>query len=264
VYAGNFWKVDCVKHYVASNDGFWIEHFRMNIDSFDELVEIVEPHLNPKRGPKPDAQLLVVVALSYLSHGATFTQLRKDFGTPRGTSWRYITRFVDILVDQRADHIYWPSTAQEFQQSAKKFQDMRGLPYIVGCIDGSHVYIPEVGLETSTRALDWINRKGSYSMQVQAVCDADLLFLDIDIGWPGSVHDARVLSNSDLQSDADSRTLFPAGLPKFRLPNGTLTGYQVLADLAHPLEYWIMPPFKHRGVLCADKLYFNTSTPTPV
>ena len=101
VYSGNFWKTDCANHYAASNDSFWIEHFRMNLDSFDELVEIVEPHLNPKRGPKPDAQLLVAVALSYLSHGATYTQLQKDFGTPRGTSYRYLTRFVDILVDQR-------------------------------------------------------------------------------------------------------------------------------------------------------------------
>ena len=33
-------------------------------------------------------------------------------------------------------------------------------------------------------------------MLVQAVVDHNYLFTDLYIGWPGSVHDARVLSNS--------------------------------------------------------------------
>ena len=33
---------------------------------------------------------------------------------------------------------------------------------------------------------------------MQAVVDARYLFRNVVIGWPGSVHDARVLSNSEL------------------------------------------------------------------
>lgn len=32
---------------------------------------------------------------------------------------------------------------------------------------------------------------------MQAVVDSQYLFRDVVIGWPGSVHDARVLSNSE-------------------------------------------------------------------
>ena len=35
-------------------------------------------------------------------------------------------------------------------------------------------------------------------MLLQAVVDHDCLFKDLCIGWPGSVHDARVLANSAL------------------------------------------------------------------
>ena len=45
---------------------------------------------------------------------------------------------------------------------------------------------------------DYYNRKGWYFVIVQDVVDANLLFTDLKIGWPGSVHDAHVLSISQL------------------------------------------------------------------
>ena len=35
-----------------------------------------------------------------------------------------------------------------------------------------------------------------YTINVQAVCDYRGVFLDVDCRWPGSVHDAKVFSNS--------------------------------------------------------------------
>ena len=44
---------------------------------------------------------------------------------------------------------------------------------------------------------------------MQAVVDYRYMFMDVCIGWPGRVHDARVLSNSNLYSKACSGCLFP-------------------------------------------------------
>ena len=42
------------------------------------------------------------------------------------------------------------------------------------------------------------NQKGWYSMIIQELVNAKYEFLDICIGWPGSIHDARVFVYSNL------------------------------------------------------------------
>ena len=68
------------------------------------------------------------------------------------------------------------------------FESKWGFPQCVGAIDGSHIPI-SAPLQKHT---DYYNRKGWYSMVVQAVVDHDYLFRDICVGCPGSVHDARI------------------------------------------------------------------------
>ena len=59
-------------------------------------------------------------------------------------------------------------------------------------IDGCHTPIAALLVIIPT----W----GFYSMLLQGVVDADYCFLDVCIGWPGSVHDARVFVHSPLYS----------------------------------------------------------------
>ena len=65
---------------------------------------------------------------------------------------------------------------------------MRGMPSVIGAIDGSHIPIKAPVLCPE----NYINRKGFHSVILQAVCDHRMLFTDCYAGWPGSVHDARV------------------------------------------------------------------------
>lgn len=60
---------------------------------------------------------------------------------------------------------------------------------VIGAIDGSHIAIkaPHVNHE------DYFNRKQNYSINLQGVVDATGKFIDVSTGWPGSIHDARVL-----------------------------------------------------------------------
>ena len=76
------------------------------------------------------------------------------------------------------------------------FESMKGIKNVIGAIDGTHIPI-------SGRALcneNYINRKGFPSLILQGVCDHNMRFTDCYIGWPGSVHDARVFDNSDLKA----------------------------------------------------------------
>nr|CAH7724812.1 unnamed protein product [Callosobruchus chinensis] len=45
---------------------------------------------------------------------------------------------------------------------------------------------------------EYINRKGYHSINVQATCNADEGFTSVDASWPGSAHDSRIWSNSEI------------------------------------------------------------------
>ena len=71
---------------------------------------------------------------------------------------------------------------------------MRGMPSVIGAIDGSHFPVKAPVLCPE----NYINRGGFHSVILQAVCDHRMHFTDCYAGWPGSVNDARVFKNSDL------------------------------------------------------------------
>ena len=67
-------------------------------------------------------------------------------------------------------------------------------PNILGAIDGCHIAI-EAPIQNPK---SYFNRKRFHSIVLQGVCVEDLKFTDISVGWPGRIHDAKVLRNSSL------------------------------------------------------------------
>jgi hypothetical protein len=76
-----------------------------------------------------------------------------------------------------------------------------------GLIDGSHVRIDKPGEDPES----YINRKKYFSVQLQAVVNEKGKFIDVFIGYPGSVHDARVFRNSPIYAELPNlcQGLFP-------------------------------------------------------
>ena len=85
-----------------------------------------------------------------------------------------------------------------------------------------------------------------HSIQLQAVCDVDLLCIDAFCGFPGTLHDARVFRNSPLFEDARSG-------PDEPFPGNT----HILGDSAYPLQKWLLTPFKNYGNLNRDHKRYN-------
>ena len=75
------------------------------------------------------------------------------------------------------------------------------IPQVVGAIDGTHV--PIISPNTDSKP-DYYCRKQMYSINTQAVVGGNLLFLDLVTGFPGSMHDARVLRHSSLYNKANN------------------------------------------------------------
>ena len=79
-------------------------------------------------------------------------------------------------------------------------------------------------------------------------------FTDVNIGWPGRVHDTRVLHNSELFSKAESGNLFPQ---QTVLIGGVRIPIVIIADAAYPLKPWLMKPYINTGSLSAQQKRFN-------
>jgi len=69
------------------------------------------------------------------------------------------------------------------------FYNVAGFSNIVGCIDCSHDCIKEA--EDA-----FVNGKGVHTINIQAVCYADMKLINVVAKWPGSAHDAFIWHNS--------------------------------------------------------------------
>ena len=108
-----------------------------------------------------------------------------------------------------------------------------------GAIDGTH--IPILAPTESHAEYPY------HSIIMQTVVDCDYLFRDVVIGWPGSVHDARVFSNSAIFMKGNDQKLFPGNLTKEI--NGEEVSPFILADPAYPLLPWLLKgyPWNNEG-----------------
>ena len=106
------------------------------------------------------------------------------------------------------------------------FEAMKGVNGVIGAIDGSHIPIKA----PKKHANSYINRKMFKSIILQAVCDDRMKFTDVFVSWPGSVHDSRVLKNSDLFTRCSNQEdeMFPKGA-------------FLLGDAAYQLQTWLHP-----------------------
>ena len=120
----------------------------------------------------------------------SFRQCRNKFRRSLETVSRKFTEVLESIVRLAFD-IVRPKDPQ-FGTIHPKLQEARFWPHFEDCIDaidGTHIPIT-VPLSDQPK---YISRHGYASQNVMAVCDFDMRFIFVVTGWPGSVHDTRLL-----------------------------------------------------------------------
>ncbi|TDG99393.1 hypothetical protein EPR50_G00193880 [Perca flavescens] len=139
-------------------------------------------------------ELEVLIYTYWLAHGLSYRVVARVFNVPKVTVHCIIHRVAQNIWDNLRRAIDFPQTV-DLPAVAQEFVNISGTPAfhnVVGAIDGSHIRIKPL----QRHRLDYLNYKGFYSVNMQAICDSNGRFLDIFVGYPGSVHDTRIMKNS--------------------------------------------------------------------
>jgi len=147
------------------------------------------------RERKPLQDILLMM-LWIMATPDTFRSVALRFGVSPGSLYYFYSYILETLRELAALFITWPSQ-QERDTIKNVFQRVSGFPSIVGCIDGTHVFVTK----PVNNAANYRNRYLSYSLNVQAVVDNNLLVRDLHVGEPGSMNDKRVFRRSPLCRD---------------------------------------------------------------
>lgn len=221
------------------------QHLRLTRHTASILIEELElSGFIPSHsfGMKPiSAKLSLLLFLWYIANTEPLRTMSDRFNVSISSVFRILRRVLAWLLTKADEIITWPQE-HEVMMICDKFSRKRGINNVLGAIDSTHILI----IKPTVNAQSYCNRKKFFSINLQAVVDSDMRFMNIYCGEPGSLHDARVFRRSLLYETAstDKRILFP---------DETL----LLGDSAYPLLSWLVPPFRDNGHLTPEQNEFN-------
>ena len=121
---------------------------------------------------------------------------------------------------------------EDFRMSGRTLQKLVNL--LIGT-----THVPILAPDIKSKSY-YFSRKQEYSVNTQAVIESNLEFLSVATGYPGSMHDARILRNTRLFQRAENRDILCS-------PVDVIEGLRIrpliLADSVYPLKDWLIKPY---------------------
>ncbi|MCO5607538.1 hypothetical protein L7F22_061735 [Adiantum nelumboides] len=187
----------------------WREIFKLPLNLFIGLCNLVHEDVQQGDilvgwrnfpGRVFSVERKVAICVMVLASRNTHYHVANIFNCGRSTVTRFLHEFVRSLIHKGSHLIKWPTTVSGLQEIKDGFRAMRDLPNCCGTIDCTHI---NIDLPHDEQSKPWRDRCGNYSMILQGIEDAKMRFTDVNIGWPGSCSDKRVLRNSGLYRIGD-------------------------------------------------------------
>ncbi|CAM4604178.1 unnamed protein product [Lepidochelys kempii] len=219
----------------------------MGKGTFMELCDLLSPalrHKNTKMRGALTVEKQVAIALWKLATPDSYRSVGNQFGVGKSTVGAAGMQVANAIKDLLISRVV---TLGNVQVIVDGFAAM-GFPNCGGAVDGTHIPI----LAPEHEAGEYINRKGYFSIVLQALVDHKGRFTNTNVGWPGKVHDACIFRNSGLFQKLHEGTLFPD--QKITVGDVEMP-IVILGDPAYPLMPWLMKPYP--GSLDSSQELFN-------
>ena len=236
------------------SDKEWRENFRLSKETFMYVVSMVGENVSRKDTKLRKAvstQKRIAIALYFIGSTAEYRTIANLFGVSTSFVCKCIKDVAKAIVAKLRCHFLSLPKGDELLEIIKLYKEKWGFPCCAGAIDGTHIPI-RAPIENHS---DYVNRKSYHSVVMQAVVDSRYMFRDIVVGWPGSVHDARVLSNSKLYDLGTKGELFDPNIKEAVL--GCQIRPLILGDPTYPLLNWLMKGYPGNQSTAYWQRHFN-------
>ena len=179
------------------------------------------------------------MAISRLATGNSMQTIADLYRIGLSTSQLAVRQFIGAIKSVfLKKFIMWPSTSS-MHKLISEFENLQGIPYVVGTVDGSHIPI----VASQFHASDYNNRKGFHSILLQGVVSSKCLFWDFDIDWAGSLHDANLWGRTAIGQFCEAGKLLP---------------FALVGDASYPCRPWMLAPYRgHKDDLTREEYYWN-------
>src|SRR5579859_2878075 len=235
----------------------------MSRRSFFKLHSILQPHIQKQQThlrPTVPSDLRLAIFLYHIAQGAGYLVVSDSFAVGRSTVSKIVGEVARAIVNHLSIRYVRFPTIEEATRTMEYFRSKSGIPGVVACIDGCHISI----IKPAHSGTAYCNRKGFYSINVQgtttihlevanyvAPVDHKRRFVELTVGWPGSVADGRVFANSFLNANVERllSSLRPTPMRTMN-PNTKEVQYEdvpafILSDSAYCSDSRMVPTFKN-------------------
>uniref|UniRef100_A0A3P9HJ23 DDE Tnp4 domain-containing protein n=1 Tax=Oryzias latipes TaxID=8090 RepID=A0A3P9HJ23_ORYLA len=173
----------------------------------------------------------------FLSTGDSYRTIVSSFQLGVSTVASIVSETCDALWHCLRDEHFPVPTEEMWRSTARRFHERWNFPNCLGAMDGKHIFIQTPANSGSL----YFNYKGTFSVVLLAVVDADYRFLVVDVGSYGSNSDGGIFANSVLGKALRDGTLNVP--PPSELPGAPELGkvnHVIVADEAFPLKPYLL------------------------
>ena len=167
--------------------------FRLSRPVFMALVHDLSQWLKhgKSRNPKKNvpAEMKIGIALYYMAHGGDGVNLGTVSDLTSSTALKYLHRTAYLIVAHLGPKWMGKGLLQQpgyMERFRAGFQKRCGVPYVSLCVDSSHIpYKPNSGEDEQA----FMNYKQWTSLLCVGYVNSLHLFVDMDVAYPGRMHD---------------------------------------------------------------------------
>lgn len=141
----------------------------------------------------------VTAALHFYASGSFQHPISSIGGISQSAISSAIHAVTSGLVRHAGEYIKFPVTPDSQERAKQAFCAKYGFPGDLGCIDCTHVQLRA----PSENALVYINRKGTYSINVQVICDAySKIYSKVSWLEPRLIHTGKLFLSCHLRGES--------------------------------------------------------------